>query len=114
MNIRPKTKVAETAEIAVFSAETETETEFRSVSSFACIRLHSSQSLHVTSFAHRRRKRNAGAALIKLNYNAGAALIVCGNNAGVLYSYVIHCETGETNKDAHGRRISSSQPMQPS
>ena len=32
MNIRPKTKVAETAEIAVFGAETETETEFRLVS----------------------------------------------------------------------------------
>jgi len=31
INIRPKTKLAETLHIAVFGAETETETEIRSV-----------------------------------------------------------------------------------
>ena len=32
MNIRPKPKLAETVQMVVFGAETETETEFRSVS----------------------------------------------------------------------------------
>ena len=32
MNIRPKLKLAETVQMVVFGAETETETEFRSVS----------------------------------------------------------------------------------
>ena len=32
MNIRPKTKLAETVQIVIFGAETEAETEIRSVS----------------------------------------------------------------------------------
>ena len=37
INIRPKTKLAETVQIVVFGAETETETEFRSVSTILSV-----------------------------------------------------------------------------